>query len=155
MKKLILISALLLVSCSQEQDTRLICECYDQRQATSQQMRAKLTMGDALGPNSIFTECSNTNKQSLVFNESEEKLVLNGVKLVEPNIGDMFEEDAVRGKYGEPYWFGIESRVKLDRVLLILEVQSYVPELRRPTFGEMSGSAYIIEYSQCKVVDGV
>ena len=154
MKKIILISALLLVGCSQEQDTRLICECYDQREVTSQQMRAELTMGDALGPNSNRTACSNTNKQSLVFNQSEEKLIIDNQKFVENNMIDMFRDNYIIGKSAEQ-WFGIEERVELDRVLLILEAHSYIPELRRPTFGERSGSAYRIEYSQCRVVDGV
>ena len=155
MKKLILISTLLLVGCSQEQDTRLVCECFKEREVIDQEPGAELTLGDALGPNSSQTPCSNTNRQTLVFNQSKEKLLVNGDYLVAPDIGEMFNDETIRGENTEPKWFGIQKQVKLNRVLLVMEIQSYIPELSRVSFGELSGSAYTIEYSQCKVVDGV
>ena len=129
-------SVLLLVGCSQEQDTRLVCDCDYERYS-------------GISP---IDECPSTsNNNSLVFNESKKKFIWNGVPIsLSPDQFMEFNKDSIS------YWFDTKFEkiyISFDRTNLV-----YVKSIRK--FNKIIGETRAFypprnTFYQCRVVDGV
>jgi hypothetical protein len=153
-------SAVLLVGCSQEQDTRLICDCIKYREVRDEKVMGYLWR-ELEGTN--FRTCDSEDV-SLVFNESSDYISLDGETLQMPltqyipEYGEFRDEkfniDFIEGtKDIYPYI----SWIILNRTTLIMEEYYYFPNLQIGTVDtfDQSGSALAQASYQCRVVDGV
>ena len=151
-KQLILISAVLLVGCSQEQDTRLVCDClYKQIIYDSP--------GIALHIKPKKMGCSDSeDRKSLVFNISDKKLDLENVYFDnEEKIN--FGEDTIATRESSRKFY---QQLVFNRINLKLNYEFGVidREAMNDTEPPFSESLLIFETLlsvnyQCKVVDGV
>tara|TARA_A100001015_G_C14823626_1_gene645775 strand:+ start:94 stop:507 length:414 start_codon:yes stop_codon:yes gene_type:complete len=137
MKHLLIILALFLVSCSFEQDTRLICDC-DYVQENYQKFQC-------------YSEAYDVDNNSLIFNESKKKFVWNGFELsIYPDQFMEFTKDSIA------YRFETESEKtynRLDRTNLVyfeskVRLDKIVDD--RPVWKPSKNTYY-----QCRVVEGV
>ena len=154
MKKIFLIASLLIFGCSQEQDTRLICDCV-YKQITYDKVDIDFQFK---GPEKI--DCSDPdNSKSLVFNVSDKKFNLENTYLGnEDEI--VFREDTIFTKQTNQWHY---REFELNRINLKFKEQSGIIDLKKknhpdrnlfdeimPIFETFSSKIY-----QCKVVDGV
>ena len=147
MKKLILIASLLIVGCSQEQDTRLICDCIYETKNNG--AKSKDLKGEKLPCEYYPYAKSDLSVRPVVFNQSQNKFCTgeDGCSHVE----NKFTDESITKSYGD----GKANDVifSLNRISLIFTIIDWEKvrdwENDRDLYNNTS------KVYQCKVVDGV
>ena len=153
MKHFVLIASLLVVGCSQEQDTRLVCSCTEAREVKHNAQFADLS-GLIRSDMSYPVSCDEDSKDGipLVFNESKKKLSFS-TGLYDEDL--MFSDEVISGGF-MLYSSEWNAKIRFNRISLKAEtdvVQGFWFEDGEPE--KVYGTVLDRDYYQCKVVDGV
>ena len=134
MKKLILISALLLIGCDQIEDTRLICDCdftQNSKEGNAQTM--------------CYSTTYDVNNKTLVINDLKKKFVWDGVVL--DDYGTKWSDDSITWKNDNETSY---KWLKFNRINLVFtKTDSY-----QTNNGSDTWRTRTTTYA-CRIVDGV
>ena len=165
MKKLILISTLLLVGCSQEQDTRLVCDCQYESSIHNPSERDREFLSIMRGQE-VEKDCMSFGKEStsetLVFNESKNKMVFSNPAWIFARSIDEQRTDFTNHAISY-YQYSITSEIDdpisykldLDRISLILRATYYAEPIYMGRENKVTDGLITQLIYQCRVVDGV